>query len=110
MFPDASVAEHVTVVVPFGNEVPDDGLQSTNGLTGGQLSVAGGVANVTIAEQRPVSLLTVTLAGQGPTTGGPRHREGLMRAARAKRVVIHPLHLCVSAVVLSSDGPHAQRA
>ena len=35
---DASVAVHVTVVVPFGNVEPDDGLQFT--VTPGQLSVA----------------------------------------------------------------------
>jgi hypothetical protein len=40
--PDASVALHVTVVVPAGNAVPDAGLQVTE-PTPGQLSVAVGV-------------------------------------------------------------------
>ena len=36
--PDPSVAVHVTVVVPFPNEVPDGGAQT--GVTASQLSVA----------------------------------------------------------------------
>jgi hypothetical protein len=38
----ASVALHVTVVVPFGKALPDGGVQVT-APTPGQLSVAGGV-------------------------------------------------------------------
>ena len=38
VFVEASVAVHVTVVVPFGNVDPDGGLQTT--VTPGQLSVA----------------------------------------------------------------------
>jgi hypothetical protein len=40
--PDASVAVHVTVVVPFGKEEPAGGLQTT--VAPGQLSLAAGVA------------------------------------------------------------------
>jgi hypothetical protein len=40
---DASVAEQVTVVVPFGKVAPDAGTQVT-ALTPGQLSVAVGAA------------------------------------------------------------------
>jgi hypothetical protein len=67
--PDASVAEHVTVVVPFGNTLPEGGLQTTVGIVGGQLSVAGGVVYITMAEQSPVSVDTVTGLGHGPTEG-----------------------------------------
>jgi hypothetical protein len=38
LFPDVSVATAVTVVVPFGNAVPEGGL--TASVTPGQLSVA----------------------------------------------------------------------
>jgi hypothetical protein len=38
VFPDVSVAVAVTVVVPFGNAVPDGGLLTT--VTPGQLSLA----------------------------------------------------------------------
>jgi hypothetical protein len=42
VFPDESVAVHVTVVVPAGNTEPDGGLHTTVGA-GPQLSVAIGV-------------------------------------------------------------------
>jgi len=48
VLPEASVAEHVTVVVPFANAVPDIGLQVTP-PSPGQLSLAAGVAKVTTA-------------------------------------------------------------
>ena len=48
MFPDESVAVHVTVVVPAGNTEPDGGLHTTVG-GGGQLSVAVGGTYVTVA-------------------------------------------------------------
>ena len=38
VLPDASVAVHVTVVVPTGKHVPEGGLHTT--VTPGQLSVA----------------------------------------------------------------------
>ena len=41
MLPDVSVAVQVTVVVPFGKQEPEGGLQTT--VTPGQLSVAIGV-------------------------------------------------------------------
>jgi hypothetical protein len=47
VLPDVSVAVQVTVVVPFGKEDPDAGLQLV--VTPGQLSVAVG-ENVTKAE------------------------------------------------------------
>ena len=42
VFPDESVAVHVTIVVPGGNIDPDGGVHTTVGA-GGQLSVATGV-------------------------------------------------------------------
>lgn len=42
MFDDASVAVHVTVVVPTGKSVPGNGAQLT--VAPGQLSTAAGVA------------------------------------------------------------------
>jgi len=41
VFPDESVATHVTVVIPSGKQVPDGGVQAT--ATPGQLSLAAGV-------------------------------------------------------------------
>ena len=41
MFPDESVAVHVTAVVPIGNIDPDGGVHTTEGA-GAQLSVAIG--------------------------------------------------------------------
>lgn len=64
---DVSVAVHVTVVVPFGNAVPDAGLQAT--VTPGQLSLPDGVANVTTAEHRFGSVLVVIGDGQAPIVG-----------------------------------------
>ena len=61
VFPDASVAVAVTVVVPFANEVPDGGLMTT--VTPGQLSVAVTVKVVT-AEQALGSVVFTMLAGQ----------------------------------------------
>jgi hypothetical protein len=48
MFPDESVAVHVTIVVPGGNIDPDGGLHTTVGA-GPQLSVANGVTYVAVA-------------------------------------------------------------
>jgi hypothetical protein len=42
VFPELSVAVHVTIVVPGGNIDPDGGLHTTVGA-GGQLSVAVGI-------------------------------------------------------------------
>jgi hypothetical protein len=64
---EVSVAVHVTVVVPFGNAVPDGGLQAT--VTPGQLSLPLGVAKVTTAEHRPGAVLVITDEGQGPIVG-----------------------------------------
>ena len=50
----ASVAVHVTVVVPTGNAEPDAGTHAT--VVPGQLSKAGGVVNVTSAVHCPVAL------------------------------------------------------
>ena len=65
---DVSIAEHVTVVVPFGKAAPDGGLQVT-ALTPGQLSVAVGAVYVATALHRPVSFDLVMLAGQAVSVG-----------------------------------------
>src|SRR6476646_9438053 len=62
-FPAASVAVHVTVLLPFGKVEPEAGTHVTVGFPG-QLSVAVGVANVTTAEQCPRSLGLVIFPGQ----------------------------------------------
>jgi hypothetical protein len=58
---EASVAVHVTVVVPFGKVDPDGGAHAT--VAPGQLSLAD-AEKLTTAEHRPESLDFVTLAGQ----------------------------------------------
>src|SRR5882672_8071158 len=63
LFPDKSVTEHVTAVVPFGNVEPETGLQ-TGALIPGQLSPTTGGAKFTTAEHCPGSFATVMLAGQ----------------------------------------------
>jgi hypothetical protein len=65
--PAASVAEQVTVVVPFGKAVPEAGLH-VSAPRPGQLSVAL-VVNETTAEHWPGSVLTTMLAGQVSTGG-----------------------------------------
>jgi len=60
VFPDVSVAVAVTVVVPFGNAVPDAGLLTT--VTPGQLSDAVTVKVVT-AKHAPGSVDFTMLAG-----------------------------------------------
>ena len=66
MFDDVSVAEQVTVVMPFGKAVPDVGLQ-TGVSVPSQLSVAVEV-KVTTAEQRPPDVPVVI--GDGQVTTG----------------------------------------
>ena len=58
---EASVAVQVTVVTPFGNEVPDAGTHAAVGP--GQLSVGVGVVYVTVAEHNPGAVLLVMLLG-----------------------------------------------
>src|SRR6185295_8487863 len=58
--PEASVATHETVVVPFAKAEPEGGVQIA--VAPGQLSLVVGV-NVTTAEQRFESVLLVILAG-----------------------------------------------
>src|SRR6266545_7572288 len=60
--PTASVAVQVTGVSPMGKTVPDGGLQTTV-IVPGQLSVAAGVGNVTLALHAPVSVPTTMLVG-----------------------------------------------
>ena len=60
VLPDPSVAVAITVVVPFGNGVPDAGLETT--VTPGQLSIAVTV-KFTTAEHCPVVAGTVILVG-----------------------------------------------
>ena len=62
VFPDASVAVLVTVVVPTGKVLPEAGLLVT--VTPGQLSLAVGDAKFTTAPQIPGEELVVILAGQ----------------------------------------------
>ena len=61
VFAEASVAVHVTVVVPFGNVEPEAGTHAT--VAPGQLSVAAGVVYVTTAEHWFVAVGTVMFAG-----------------------------------------------
>ena len=62
VFAAASVAVHVTVVVPTGKDEPEAGTHAV--VTPGQLSPAVGAAYVTVAAHVPGALLAVTLAGQ----------------------------------------------
>ena len=62
VLPDASVAVHVTVVVPSGKHEPEGGLHAT--VTPGQLSVATVVKLATAHGLVTVGVVTVTLAGQ----------------------------------------------
>jgi len=62
-FPDKSVTEQATAVVPFWNVEPEGGLQ-TGALIPGQLSPTTGDAYFTTAEHRSGSLATLMLAGQ----------------------------------------------
>ena len=62
VFAAASVAVHVTVVMPTGNVEPDAGTHAT--VTPGQLSEPVGVVYVTTAEHWPAVLGCVILAGQ----------------------------------------------
>ncbi len=61
VFPDASRAVHVTVVVPSGNRLPDKWLHAE--VTPGALSLTIGAAKVTAALAWPASLLTVLFGG-----------------------------------------------
>ena len=61
VFPDASVAIDVTVVVPLGNVDPEAGLDTT--VADPQRSVAV-TLKLTTAEHWPVVLERVMLAGQ----------------------------------------------
>lgn len=61
VLPEASVAVTVTVVVPFGNAVPDGGLATT--VTPGQLSDAV-TLKVTTFEHCPVVVVVTIFAGQ----------------------------------------------
>jgi len=66
MLPAASVAVHVTVVVPAGNVEPDGGLHTVV-ITPGQLSVtvgAGKVTAVLLESGQVCAATTVTGAGQ----------------------------------------------
>jgi hypothetical protein len=58
----ASVAVHVTVVVPDGKVEPEAGVHETDGVPE-QLSAAAGVANVTAFEHAFPGASTATLAG-----------------------------------------------
>jgi hypothetical protein len=62
VLPEASVATLVTVVVPLGKLVPDAGVVAT--VTPGQLSLATGAGNVTIAEQSRGCVFVTMFAGQ----------------------------------------------
>ena len=61
VFIAASVAVHVTVVVPMANVEPDAGTHAT--VAPGQLSAAVGVVKVTTAEHCPAPAGVVMFAG-----------------------------------------------
>jgi hypothetical protein len=67
VFPEWSVAVHVTVVVPIGNVEPDAGEQVT-GTAPSMSSVAVGVGYVTTAPDAPDAALV--MSDTGPITGG----------------------------------------
>ena len=68
VFPDVSVAVHVTVVVPTAKHDPDNGLHTA--VTPGQLSLATGGAKVTTTHgSLIVAVLAVMFAGQVITGG-----------------------------------------
>jgi hypothetical protein len=66
VFPEVSVAVAVTVVVPFGNAVPDGGFDTT--VTPGQLSVAVTVNVVT--DEHTFGSVAFTMFAGHVTTGG----------------------------------------
>ena len=66
VFPDVSVAVEVTVVVPFGNAVPDGGFDTTT--TPGQLSAAVTVKVVT--EEHAFGSVAFTMFAGHVTVGG----------------------------------------
>src|SRR5438094_590085 len=57
----ASVASHVTLVIPFANAVPDAGVQTT--VTGGNPRIATGTSNDTVG-CCPLCAVTDTSDGQ----------------------------------------------
>lgn len=72
VFPEESVAVHVTDVVPAGNTDPDGGTHTTVGA-GGQLSVAAGGTYVTVAvvvNGQLACAAFVTPTGHPINTGG----------------------------------------
>jgi hypothetical protein len=68
VLPWPSLALQRTVVVPRGNANPLAGTQLT--VAAPQLSVAVGTANVTLLEQLPTDVLTMTFPGHGVMAGG----------------------------------------
>ena len=62
VLPDASVAVHVTVVVPTGKQEPDGGSHTT--VTPGRLSLAVAEKLTTTHRSLIVADFAVTLAGQ----------------------------------------------
>lgn len=69
VFPAASVAVQITLVVPAGKNVPDDGVQET--VTPGVLLLTVGGGKLTIAPFLPGSLNTWISAGQMMVGGAP---------------------------------------
>ena len=67
VFPAASVAVQVTVVVPGGKKEPDAGVQTA--VTPGQLSLTVGSGKLTNAPLLPGSLKPLMSAGQVITGG-----------------------------------------
>jgi hypothetical protein len=69
VFPLASVAVNVLVVIPIGNDEPDGNPVVCVNVIPEQLSFAAGATQVTTAEQVPGVLLTETLTGHEVNTG-----------------------------------------
>jgi hypothetical protein len=68
VFPDVSIAVHVTVVVPTAKLDPEAGLQFT--VCPGQLSLLLGAVYVTVAEPDPAGFSSVVIFdGQAPIVG-----------------------------------------
>jgi hypothetical protein len=68
MLPDASIAVQITIVLPAGKTLPDEGWQML--VAPGQLSLTTG-ANVTWAEQAPGAVGTTSAVGHCSTGASP---------------------------------------
>jgi hypothetical protein len=97
-FPWASVAEHVTVVMPTGNAEPDAGAHATASVTS-TMSLADGVEKVTIAPEGPVA--SADWFATIPTTGAVVSMTVIVNDADALRPT---LSVAVHVIVVAPIG------